>query len=304
MKGALLVFEAMLEENADGSLTLPVSISPEYRDARIDAWGRNSSFQLAAIHRLAENLLTAAEILGIQPYPGAVKIKEKLPQFSLQDGEIALWENLLLEESHRHHSHLAGITPFCTIDPFDPAMRDIVEKSIYRLTVLGMGQWVGWCMPWASQIYTRCGNGNMAELILKIWEDGFTNDGGGSLHDGRYKGFTMYAQFRGEVMQMDGGMGAVAAIQDQFLHVYNGELRAFYGVPPQLRGISFSGMFAPDGMKVSGEISENGTVSLEIYAAKAASLAISVPGSEIFRADAAAGETISLVKQGNTLCRR
>jgi hypothetical protein len=63
-------------------------------------------------------------------------------------------------------------------------------------------------------------------------------------------------------------------------------------------------MFAPDGMKVSGEISENGTVSLEIYAAKAASLAISVPGSEIFRADAAAGQTISLVKQGNTLCRR
>ena len=63
---ALRVYEAMLEERADGSLVLPVSVSPEYEGAALSAWGANASFQLAIIHALCRALVQAAAVLDIQ----------------------------------------------------------------------------------------------------------------------------------------------------------------------------------------------------------------------------------------------
>ena len=294
MLGVLRVFEVMMERDENGKLSLPVTISPEYRGAGMDAWGKNSSFHLAAVHQLAKNIIRAAEMLGIEPYAGAVDIRQNLPLFSSENNEIALWEGLLLEESHRHHSHLAGIYPFEVVDPLAPEMQEIIQNSIERLTRLGMGEWVGWCMPWASQLYTRCANPEMAELILKIWQNAFNNAGGASLHDGRYKGLTIFAQIRGEVMQIDGGMGAITAIQDQFMHVYDGELRVFYGISDHHTGVSFDRMFAPGGFRVSGRIDSSGQVSVEVIAAVDSLLKIRIRQSRQFTKAMKAGETLRL----------
>ena len=63
MQGAMAVYEGMLEKEGD-AYVLPVSVSPEYRGASMNAWGRNASFQLACIHALAEALNQAADELG------------------------------------------------------------------------------------------------------------------------------------------------------------------------------------------------------------------------------------------------
>ena len=114
------VFAAMLEEKTDGTLSLPVGVSPEFRGARPDAWGRDPSFHLACAHRLAEDLTAAAEMLGEKPAPVWAKILKKLPKVSMfVDGDqpiIGLWDGMKLYESHRHHSHLAAIAPFDMID--------------------------------------------------------------------------------------------------------------------------------------------------------------------------------------------
>ncbi|HOJ40870.1 MAG TPA: hypothetical protein PK644_10460, partial [bacterium] len=55
MEGAMKVFTVMLEKRG-GGWYLPVSVSPEYRGAAMNAWGANSSFQLACIHWLIEAL--------------------------------------------------------------------------------------------------------------------------------------------------------------------------------------------------------------------------------------------------------
>ncbi|MCK5210677.1 MAG: hypothetical protein KAQ79_21750, partial [Cyclobacteriaceae bacterium] len=133
LNGAFEGYWAMMEERRDNKgkkvLSLPVSVSPEFKGSRMDAWGKNASFQLAAAHMIAEILPFAAEVLGEDQDERWGKLTESLPRFttitgsaSLESPErqrerIALWEGMDLIESHRHHSHMAGIYPFDVIDP-------------------------------------------------------------------------------------------------------------------------------------------------------------------------------------------
>ena len=154
-----------------------------------------------------------------------------------------------MEESHRHHSHLAGITPFETIDPKDPQWKDIVKRSLSHWLMCGPALWSGWCVPWASMIHTRVDNAGAAELWLEIWQKLFTNEAHGTLHDVNFSGFSLMGRSgvegpscRRELMQMDAGMSAVAAIQEMLLHVRRGVTVLFKGAPPAWRRCGFDGM--------------------------------------------------------------
>ncbi|MBR4222131.1 MAG: hypothetical protein IKR81_13295 [Victivallales bacterium] len=254
MRGTMAVFLAMLEKR-DGTFVLPLSVSPEYRGSAMNAWGENASFQLAAIHRLARNLIATADLLGEKKDPAWQEIVDKLPMAALVKGadgseEIGLWDGLLLEESHRHHSHLAALCPFDTIDPEDPQWSGIVARSIRRWLYHGMGLWSGWCIPWAAMIQNRLGNAEAAELLLDIWKREYNNCGGGSLHDTYFKGCSLMSS-RPQVMQMDGAMGALTAVQDMMLHSRQGILHLFAGSPLRHRNVRFTNMPAPGGFRVS-----------------------------------------------------
>ncbi len=263
MVGAMKVFVAMLEEGEDGSLSLPVGVSPEFRGARLDAWGRNPSFQLACAHRLAEDLVSAATMLGETSDPTWCTILATLPKVSINaDGPrpiIGLWDGLKLYESHRHHSHLAAIAPFDTINCESPEWAPVVEASLANWIGHGPGLWSGWCVPWASMINTRVGNATMAELWLDIWERMFTNEGHGTLHDANFSGISLMgkggvdalAPKRNEIMQLDAGLGCVAAIHEMFLHDRRGVNYIFRGAPPRWEDVSFENMLASGGVLVS-----------------------------------------------------
>ncbi|OQA80765.1 MAG: hypothetical protein BWY31_03935 [Lentisphaerae bacterium ADurb.Bin242] len=289
MRGVMRVFQTMIVPE-NGKLALPLSISPEYRGAAMNAWGRNSSFQLAAIHRLALNLQKGAQLLGLPEDPFWKEVSEKLPQASIytENGksEIGLWDGLPLEESHRHHSHLGGICPFSMIDPEEDAWREILDNTRTRWTSLGMGEWTGWCLPWASMLHTRFGNGDMAELILEIWKHAFTNDGGASLHDARYRGFTIFAQVnRGEIMQMDGAMGAVTAVQDMLLYARGETLFPFAGIPRRWKYASFEDMPAPGGFVIGGDYRKGEGCVLRVRATREATLSLSLPLAGVWLCD-------------------
>lgn len=300
MRGVMKVYYKMLEEQPDGSLALPVSISPEYRGSSINSWGKNASFQLAAIHRLNRELLQISQKLNIEPDPSWSEIEKKLPKAAIINNEIALWDGLLLECSHRHHSHLAGLCPFDVIDPFAEEWKTIMENTLERWYHLGWGEWAGWGMGWASQIHTRIGNGNMAELIIKLWKECFSNEGGGSQHDAVYPGLTIICR-RQWLMQIDGAMAVVAAVQDQFLHSQNGIIRVFFGVHSRTRNTSFDRMFAPGGFRISGKIEFKKPLTLKIEATRDALLKIQTKTSEVFEQEMKCGETLILIQKGNQL---
>ncbi len=300
MCGVMRVYYNMLDEKEDGTLELPVSISPEYRGSTIDSWGKNASFQLAALHRLNRELLETAQLLGKEPDPSWLKIEEKLPKTCLVNGEIALWDGLLIERSHRHHSHLAGLCPFDVIDPLADEWKKIVEDTLERWFHLGWGEWAGWSMGWASQIHTRIGNGGSAELLIKLWKECFTNEGGGSQHDAVIPGLTIICR-RQWLMQIDGFMGALAAVQDQFLHAQNGIIRVFFGVPDRVRNTSFERMFAPGGFRISGTIEYKKPLTIKVEATRDALLKIQTKTSQVFEQNMKKGETLILVQKENML---
>lgn len=289
MSGAMNVYIAMMEKK-DGTYQLPLSVSPEYRGAEMNAWGRNASFQLAAARRLGEDILASASELGLEPDKRIKNVLANLPHASLfgEKGKerIGLWDGTDLEESHRHHSHLAGLSPFDTIDLNDHEWKNIVERSIQHWTRLGMGQWTGWCIPWASMIHSRIHNGQMAELLIEIYAKVFSNEGRGSLHDPAFPGFSAMGWRAGrEVMQMDAAMGSINAIQDMMVHSQRGILHIGAGISLHWKKASFKDIFCEGGFLLSANADHGKISKLEIKATRNGKLKILNPftGSDYLR---------------------
>jgi hypothetical protein len=309
MKGVWKVYEAMLEREGD-AYRLPVSVSPEFGGASMDAWGVNASFQLSAIHCLLGKLARAAESLGETPDPVWADVEANLPQFTLSDEgkpRIALWEGQPLSESHRHHSHLAAICPFETIDIYSPEWKEIVSNSVQEWISRGVGWWAGWSMPWASMIFSRLNNGGAAELYLEMWKKSFTNIGHGSWHDFEFPGISSMGSKsflndyqpepnRGIPMQMDAAMGAVTAVQDMLAHSRQGVIHVFPGAPQRWRDASFRGLSVEGGFTIDAELSKRRIVRVRVSARVAGTLRLANPfrPGEILAIELAAGESREL----------
>jgi alpha-L-fucosidase 2 len=244
LRGAFLGYFAMLETvtEADGRkrYSLPLSVSPEFGGAEMrECWGRDASFQLAALHATIRELQAAAAVLNEPADPRWVDVGNHLPAYTLDVTKddaygwigsprqcIALWQGKNLPVSHRHHSHLAALYPFATIDPFDPAHRKIVAWSLNHWATLGPGNWTGWCVAWASALCSRCGLPDAAQSWLHLLDEAFTTEGRAPLHNANHAGMfgwddgsLAWPDFRKgpdfiyhEVMQMDAAMGAITAV--------------------------------------------------------------------------------------------
>lgn len=240
MNGAFEGYYAMMEEILDSNgikrLSLPITVSPEYKGKRMDAWGRDASFQLAACHRVTRDLIKAATVLNKPIDPRWLDVEKRLPLFTLvtesksleypeaKATRIALWEGMDLPESHRHHSFISSIYPFAIINPFDTNYKKIIENTLDHWVILGSGKWSGWCVPWASIINARTGRIDAAVQWLHYWKQNFTNIGRGTLHDADFKGTSSISSYwytnpnHKEIMQLDAGFGAIDAVHNLFIH--------------------------------------------------------------------------------------
>ena len=260
MRGAMNVYRAMMEEE-NGKLTLPLGPSPEWGGADVrSAVGRDPSFQLAAAHRLARDLVDAAKLLGVQPDAMWLDVEKRLPQYSAGGSGIELFRGQALTESHRHHSHMAGFYPFDTLDLSDKATRDIAAKTYRTWVARGTGYWSGWCVPWASILNTHVGNAQAAAELLRSWDAYFCNPGHGSLHNAYAPGFSTFTIFGsfagsgdGQIMQMDGQCAAATAVLEMMAHEVNGKVEFFKGCPESWREVSFENLALSDGRRVSGK---------------------------------------------------
>jgi hypothetical protein len=299
MQGTFEGYYAMTEKAADGTLSLPVSVSPEFKGARPDAWGRNASFQLAAYKMTAKNLIAASALLNQPTDERWAEVLERLPDYAIIEGpgsqehpeytnrRIALWEGMDLAESHRHHSHLAGIYPFQSFDPFDEKHAAIVRHSINQWIAEGAGRWSGWCVPWAATLHARLGNPDGAISWLHYWEENYTNLGRGTLHDANYKGISLIKPGIGpdlrpdaskpmdwnnvdfmaphnEVMQLDGGFGVLDALHNLFFQQRDSVLHILPYLPVKWRDFEFEGLHTAGGFVIAGQVKNGQVERIEI----------------------------------------
>lgn len=291
MEGTFEGYYAMMDRSREGELSLPVSVSPEFKGSRMDAWGKNASFQLAACKMTAQNLIKAAKVLGIQEDKRWQEVLDNLPDYAIfkgaanleypeyKDERIALWEGMDLVESHRHHSHLAGIYPFMSYQPFDKKHRQIVRNSISRWVYQGAGKWSGWCVPWAATLHARLGNVDAAISWLHYWQQNYTNLGRGTLHDADFQGVSLIRPpskdyFEGdntgkndwndypfmvehnEIMQLDAGFGVLDAIHNIFLQQRDSILHVLPYLPNDWRNFSFEGLHTEGGFVIDAQVKD------------------------------------------------
>ncbi len=239
LSGAFEGFWSMMEKGRDEKgqvqYSLPISVSPEYGSG-LEGVGKNSSFQLAALHRVLRILPEATAKLRLPLDDRWADVEKSLPPYSIVQtpyGEsskstpprIGLWQGRDLEISHRHHSHLGSIYPFQTINLTDTAQMPIATRSYWRWVHTGAGGWTGWCIPWAAVIHNRMGNTEAAVSWLHYWNRNFVNEGRGTLHNATNNGMSVFnepnwakdiskGRKNHEIMQLDAGFGAVTAILD------------------------------------------------------------------------------------------
>ncbi|MGB3851829.1 MAG: hypothetical protein WA958_17810 [Tunicatimonas sp.] len=292
LEGAFEGYYAMLEQT-DTSYVLPVSVSPEYRGSRMDAWGQNASFQLAALHAMVDILPQAAQALGRPVDPRWADVATKLPpyttikgvyqqEFQLSNERIALWEGMDLIESHRHHSHLGGIWPFVTYDPLSEEHQKIVNESLKSWVYRGAGGWSGWCVPWAAMLMARTNQSEASVNWLTYWKTNFVNEGRGTLHNANTRGQSLlgsdvYAKKDSisqinEVMQLDAGFGALTAVYELLLQNRIDGLHVLPGLPAEWDELTFTDVWAEGGFKVSATVEDRQVVEVVVEATRAEAL--------------------------------
>jgi alpha-L-fucosidase 2 len=295
MKGAMRIYEAVMEEE-NGQMVLPMSTSPEYDWSGGQAVGRNPSFQWACVHFLLESLITATELLDVDPEDRTAwqQLKEKVPHYTtFTDADskrtaerqgpgaeldalprIAILEDQDLEFSHRHHGHLAAIHPFDTVDPEDEAFDRVLQPTLRHWVEIGTGNWIAFSFTAASIIYSRLKEAEAAYLHYQIWHHAFANEHRGAVELAHTPGLTTWTNVEESTpMQMDAIMGAVNAIQEMLLHTVRGTMCVFPAIPRAWqKSASFKAMRAEGAFLVSAEMKEGRITKVEIFSEKGAEL--------------------------------
>ena len=288
--GAFLGYKKMMEHepNDTSLLCFPISVSPEFKGARADAWGKNASFQLAACHRTMLNLLQTIPESNQKARKEILTIQSKLPQFTTvvaplsqeypeqQVVRIALWENQDLPESHRHHSHLAGVYPFRTVSTSDFKMASIWTQTFRHWSRMGTGGWAGWSVPWASILLSRINQPDAALAMLTWGKANFTNEGRANLHDIRYPFASGYGRHpwntssvqtsvpQNEIMQLEAGFGYLDAIHHLLVREDPDGLQVLTQWPGTWKNLSFDGIHTQQGLIIGGTVKEGKVTEIRI----------------------------------------
>jgi alpha-L-fucosidase 2 len=158
------------------------------------------------------------------------------------DGRILEWSEPLPEQEpgHRHVSHLFGLFPGIEIDPRrTPELADAARKTLAERVRHGGGQ-TGWSAAWLTMYRARLGDGDGAYAMLAKLLAESTRP---NLLDTHPFG-------DGAIFQIDGNLGATAAIVEMLLQSHDGCLRLLPGVPRALATGSIRGMRARGALSV------------------------------------------------------
>ena len=262
-EAARFVLDFLVEDPGTGELLFGPSLSPE--NQYLDPQGIRSGLCMSPagdtqiIGGLFDRCGLAAKILGIDEgfRDELAAARERLPPMRVgRRGQLQEWreDHAEWEAGHRHVSHLFAVYPDAQITPrrtpeLARAARRALELRIEEASSRSIG---GWSVAWLALLWSRFGEGALAHeqlytLLRKSTEP--------SLLDLSPPGGTNPLT----VFQIDGNLGAVAAMCEMLVQSHDG-IELLPALPPEWPSGSVSGLRARGGFEVDLDW-RNGTLS-------------------------------------------
>ncbi len=228
-----------------GHLVCCPSVSPENTYALPDGThGRmcyGASMDSQILYTFFENFIEAAGVLGLEgaQVQSAKTMLEKLPKPAIgPHGTLLEWavDYEETELGHRHISHLFGLYPgnLFTYEK-TPELLQACRTTLVRRLSNGGGH-TGWSRAWIVGFYARLREGNSAleNLAALLAQSTFDN-----LMDN-------HPAMPQPVFQIDGNLGAIAAITEMLVYDHQGTLVLLPALPDawpkgQLKGLCLEG---------------------------------------------------------------
>ncbi|MCL2352873.1 MAG: glycoside hydrolase family 95 protein [Firmicutes bacterium] len=291
LKAVAQFYEDYLVEDENGTMQIMPSQSPENRFRYASILPVSICVSSAMDVQLAYDALgyaaEAAGLLGEDPadIQRWENLRSRLPDFGIgRDGRLLEWNEEKTEApdelGHRHLSHLYGVYPS---DLFTaearPAQFAAARKSLdFRLS--HGGGHTGWSRAWVSCLTARFGDAEgFYENLIALIRD-FATETLLDLHPPR-------------IFQIDGNLGAVAAVIEALAGYADGRIKPLRVLPEAwesgvLRGIRF-----PGGHEMEMAWDNGALTSLTVKVGYAGELTVELPGGAVKKI---AGKTDEIVK--------
>ncbi|WP_051200868.1 glycoside hydrolase family 95 protein [Butyrivibrio sp. XPD2002] len=256
-------FEDFLIENELGELVTSPSVSPEnvyiMEDGTRGCLCEGATMDIEILMELLNGYIDACEVLGVNDKAvGKVrKILERLPKIKIgKYGQIQEWMEDYdeLEPGHRHISHLYGVYPGSSISyEKTPELMDAARVTLERRLANGGGH-TGWSRAWIIGLWAHFLEGEKVyeNLEALLCQGTFDN-----MMDNHPYG-------AGAVFQIDGNLGASAAILEMLVQCRDGYVKLLPALPKEFSEGSISGVCLRGGFELSMEWKDMKVTNWEI----------------------------------------
>lgn len=236
-------YEDYLVPDEAGILQVMPSQSPENRFAGTGSFpvslGVSAAMDVQLAHNALDYAIRSAQILDTDPDAIArwQHMQAHLPAFAIgSDGRLLEWETEReeVEPGHRHLSHLYGLYPSDLFNPESrPEQYQAAVRSLEHRLAQGGGH-TGWSRAWVACLSARAGDAaGVLEHLTALIKD-FATISLLDLHPPR-------------IFQIDGNLGAVAAVLESLAQFWNGRLHLLRALPATWPDGCLKGLKVPGG---------------------------------------------------------
>lgn len=243
-------FEDFLIEDEQGRLLVSPSVSPENTYIRSDGVRgclcEGATMDIEILSELLRGYLGACEVLQKPSVLSdrANRILKRLPKLGIgRHGQLKEWleDYDEAEPGHRHISHLYGVYPGSSITWQDtPELMRAARTTLERRLSFGGGH-TGWSRAWIIGLWAKFLDGDRVYENLRALLTGSTFP---NLMDNHPMG-------DGYVFQIDGNLGATAAMIEMLVQCRNSRIHLLPALPKQFGDGSIEGVLLRGGITLT-----------------------------------------------------
>ena len=249
LKKNIAYYEHIREKRDDGKYHLPETGSPEYKSAK------DCNYDLSVLrwglHTLLD--LNAKYALNDPKAPIWKDFYDNLTQYPIDTAKgFMIGENVNLEGSHRHYSHLLMIYPLKMVNSEQVENRELISKSIAHWQ--SMPDYLqGYSFTGSSSMYSMLGDGERAVAQLHKLINNYVQPN------------TLYKE---GAPVIETPLAGAASLQELYLQSWNGKIRVFPAVPNDWQEASFINFRAEGAFLISATRHQGKTVFIQIESEK------------------------------------